>query len=254
MTTAEDRRRILTIERLAARAWPPKETREHEGWVFRQIGGFTHRANSVLAIAAAEDQDVEAAIEAAEAFYKSHGQEACFQIPDITAPEDLDHRLQSRGYDDLSPTDVMWCPLDELTLPGGGNLKVVHSSVADDDWIAVRAADLRPGEEGLLRELAARVPARCIFATAYDGEKPVGAGMMVLEEGWAGLFALEAVAAARRRGVGRAVFRSLTDWARENGALRYYLQVEQRNPPARQLFTKAGFRKSHAYHYRSKVV
>jgi ribosomal protein S18 acetylase RimI-like enzyme len=78
--------------------------------------------------------------------------------------------------------------------------------------------------------------------------------MMVVEDGWAGLFALQATTAARRRGVGKAVFRALVDGARAVGAHCLYLQVEQGNTPAQTLFRSLGFRRSHGYHYRTRAV
>ncbi len=252
--SAEERARILEIEAMAARAWPAATTEPHDGWVFRAIGGFTNRANSGLAIAFDRGKDVDAAIETAEAFYRSRRQECCFMIPPVTVPPDLDARLAARGYRSISPTDVMWHPEIALDFGAVADVAIDLSADVSEDWIAVRAETMTDGETALLRDLTGRVPGPRLFAVAYDGGTPVGAGMMVVDDGWAGLFALQAVTAARRRGIGRAVFRALADGARNTGAERLYLQVEQGNTPAQTLFRSLGFRLSHGYHYRTKAV
>jgi ribosomal protein S18 acetylase RimI-like enzyme len=71
------------------------------------------------------------------------------------------------------------------------------------------------------------------------------------ERGWAGIFCLATAAHARRRGVARAVIHALTGWATERGARRIYLLVERDNAPARALYARTGFSRSHGYHYRA---
>jgi GNAT superfamily N-acetyltransferase len=252
--SADERARILTIEGLAARAWPAAESETYAGWVFRCIGGFTHRANSVFAVSFKPGHDVDDAIAAAEAFYRHRRQECCFMIPAFTEPPDLDRWLDERGYRAISPTDVMWHPDAKLDFDAIAPLDIRIDVDVTDDWIAVRAETLEANEIRLLRDLTGRVPQPRLFAVAYDGGTPVGAGMMVVEDDWAGLFALQAATSARRHGIGKAVFRTLVDGARAAGAQRLYLQVEQGNMPAQTLFRSLGFRLSHGYHYRTRAV
>jgi ribosomal protein S18 acetylase RimI-like enzyme len=58
-------------------------------------------------------------------------------------------------------------------------------------------------------------------------------------------------ASARRRGIASHVVHALTTWAVEHGARRLYLQVESTNAAAHALYGRAGFTRSHGYHYRT---
>ena len=54
-----------------------------------------------------------------------------------------------------------------------------------------------------------------------------------------------------RMPIGKATFRVTgARWAARKGAGRLYLQVEDGNDAALRLYTRAGFTRSHGYHYR----
>lgn len=55
----------------------------------------------------------------------------------------------------------------------------------------------------------------------------------------------------RRRGIAGHVVQALTRWAVERGARRLYLQVESAKGPAHAFYERAGFTRSHGYHYRA---
>jgi GNAT superfamily N-acetyltransferase len=75
-------------------------------------------------------------------------------------------------------------------------------------------------------------------------------GLFVTDAGWAGVFAMATRPEYRGQGIATAVLGTGARWAQEQGATRLYLQVEDDNPPARALYTGAGFVRSHGYHYR----
>ena len=88
--------------------------------------------------------------------------------------------------------------------------------------------------------------------TAYArAAEDLGVGLAVCERGWAGLFCVATAAGARRRGIAGHVVHALTRWAVERGARRLYLQVESANAPPTPSTTRAGFTRSHGYHYRA---
>ena len=66
-------------------------------------------------------------------------------------------------------------------------------------------------------------------------------------DGYLGLFAVETVEAARRRGLAQQVMGALARWAGEVGARTAYLQVESTNTVAVALYAKLGFRTHHRY-------
>ena len=82
----------------------------------------------------------------------------------------------------------------------------------------------------------------------------VGAGFVVVERGWAGVFGMGTAPAARRRGVASAILYALARHACVSGATQLYLQVEEGNAAARALYSRAGFAAAYRYHYRSLGV
>jgi GNAT superfamily N-acetyltransferase len=65
--------------------------------------------------------------------------------------------------------------------------------------------------------------------------------------GWLGLFAIETVPSARRRGLAGQALGVLARWARSEGAEHAFLQVEQHNSAAVTLYAKLGFSTHHRY-------
>ena len=74
----------------------------------------------------------------------------------------------------------------------------------------------------------------------------------MLDDGWAGVFGMATVPAARRTGAARAVLGALAAWAAERGAVGLYLQVEGDNAPALRLYESAGFAEAARYSYRTR--
>jgi ribosomal protein S18 acetylase RimI-like enzyme len=100
-----------------------------------------------------------------------------------------------------------------------------------------------------------RALAPIVFAaTAHaDGRaEPVGIGFAVVERGWVGYYGIGTVVDVRRRGVGTAVMRALTERAVENGASRAYLQVDRENAGAHAMYARLAFTRSYGYHYRRR--
>jgi N-acetylglutamate synthase len=59
---------------------------------------------------------------------------------------------------------------------------------------------------------------------------------------------------ARRRGAAGQVLAAIAAWAAQQSAPRLYLQVEQSNVPATQLYRACGFTEIATYHYRVRDV
>jgi len=54
----------------------------------------------------------------------------------------------------------------------------------------------------------------------------------------------------RKKGYGTHLISSMLGWARESGARHAYIQVVERNSPARRLYGKLGFQEMYRYWYR----
>jgi ribosomal protein S18 acetylase RimI-like enzyme len=95
-----------------------------------------------------------------------------------------------------------------------------------------------------------RITLEKAFATAVQGETIVGTGIAVVDGNWLGLFGLITDEAVRRQGIATAITQSLILWGINRGATDGYLQVEERNEPAKALYSSLGFEETYTYWYR----
>jgi ribosomal protein S18 acetylase RimI-like enzyme len=234
----------MLIEELAARAWPAAEAHRADGWLLRHTPALTRRrSNSALPL---DDPDVlDPAV--VEAFYARRGGRPLVQVAPVEHHARLDERLARCGWSVEGATDVLVAAVDDVLAcmrPGA----VALSRRADADWVAAWAAcEGRADAAQHRHEVLARIQPPAAYALARDR---AGVGLCVCERGWAGLFSIATARHARRRGVAQAIVHALAHWAAQRGARRVYLQVEVDNAPAHALYARAGFTRSHSYHYR----
>jgi predicted GNAT family acetyltransferase len=88
------------------------------------------------------------------------------------------------------------------------------------------------------------------FASVREGGATIAIGRIAAAAGWAGLTAIETDPDHRRRGLATAVSAALAALAVSRGATGLYLQVEDDNAAAHQLYAGMGFADHHRYHYR----
>jgi ribosomal protein S18 acetylase RimI-like enzyme len=126
----------------------------------------------------------------------------------------------------------------------------VHlSQTPGEDWLALaaeRKGGLPAAALHILWPGSLTAPRQVRFASVYDGSL-VAAARGVVDGDWLGLSLVEVVPAARRRGLARAVTGALAGWARDAGATRAYLQVEEHNEAAVALYASMGFTTHHRY-------
>jgi ribosomal protein S18 acetylase RimI-like enzyme len=237
------------FDRLVAAAWPAPHIERLGGWWLRYAAGVTKRANSVLPLG--DPGDLRTAIDGAESFYAARDLPTVFSIGDGAWPG-LDGVLGAGGYEVVDPTLVM-----TADLPGrsDGPLPNEHGPVSIDHfpsraWLGLwSSVDGRHGDQlAVAGKILTGVPASYVRLAAGQA---VGRG--VAQGEWYGIYCMAVAPAARRRGLGRAVLRTLLAVARREGARRAYLAVVERNEPARRLYEREGFRVAGRYHYRVKI-
>jgi N-acetylglutamate synthase len=232
--------------------WPPREVHDVDGWRVGLSGGFTRRANSVLALD--EPRDLTAALAEVEQVYARAGQPAVFRVCVQSEPEDLDRILARRGYREVAPTLVMVrSDLDAVAAPfDSTGLECTVSDAPDADWLS-RWLDVKssaPVDHGVAAALV--TGARALYLTARDGYGPVGVIRAALVDDWVALACLAVDVRARRRGIGRALTRAALHAAVQQGARRAFLQVEESNEPAIEMYSSLGFTPAERYHYRQR--
>ena len=236
----------VVLEPIADRAWPARERSALGGWRLNAADGWSMRSNACWPLSA-PDRDVEAAIDAAEAWLSSRGLPPRFKLTDgATAPDDLPERLARRGYVDRKKTLVMVGPA-----LGRPDPDVTLSAAPNDRFEAVFTAsaggNLADARERL--ETLARIPAPARFAQLdVDGE-PAALGASAVEGEWAGIFGMRTAPEHRRKGLARRVLGALLAEVATLGAAQAYLQVEAENAPAIALYELEGFKPAYSYRY-----
>ena len=238
--------------RAESAVWPPLESHDVDGWQVGLSGGFTRRANSVLA--AREPRDVTAAVKEVEQLYAHAGQPAVFRVCAQSEPEDLDDVLSRRGYREVAPTLVMVRrDLPDVAAPwDSAGLQCVVREHPDEEWLT-RWLDVRSSAPVDHATAAALVGgARAVYLTAGDGFGPVGVIRAAFVDDWVALSCLAVDVRARRRGVGRALTGAALHEAVARGATRAFLQVEESNEGAIEMYAGLGFTPAERYHYRQR--
>jgi GNAT superfamily N-acetyltransferase len=257
-----DHRRPSATERLeviAARGWPAPDTERLGDWWLRAAGGWTSRANSVLAVGD-PGLPMAGAVDAVSRWYAARD-----LPPAITVPLPLGGRvmpvLDRFGWRSAPRVDVCTSPLAPLVgtaavPPLVGTTALPPLVDADGAvrldaqpplaWLAVVAAarGLPPAAGHVLTA----VP-QVRFAGGYadDGGTAVAIGRGVVVEGWLGIALLNVDPAHRRRGWARRIIGALASWAAGAGAARAYVQVEADNAEAHALYDELGFEVHHGY-------
>jgi N-acetylglutamate synthase len=228
-------------------AWPSLRTLTCNGWIFRQAGGYTKRANSANALAARGDFALTLA--SARKFYDSFDCPTIFRLTPLAGPEP-DGILASLSFEVVDETLVMNAHIPADLKPVSG---FAVSATCPEDWEAGYAAahsqdaTQRQGHRAILKSIA---PLPTAFASIHEEGRPVAFGLGVIERGRLGLFDIVTAPSERRRGTARQLVGGLLHWGESQGAHTAWLSVIHANTSAVALYRNFGFTENYRYHYR----
>ncbi len=257
---------LHALESAAFAAWPALDEAVLAGWRVRHADGYTQRANSANATAAAAPLD-DALVGAIEAAYRARGRPAIFRLASLTEHVEADdRRLADLGYRFCDVSLVMTRRLDGSDdSPDGREADGARPSTsmamrratldtAPDAaaWLAAYRAITGasgPGQDTHLRMLQA-----IRGATAYgwhrDPARAIACALAVAQDGLLGLFDVATHVDHRRAGLSTQLCHGLMAWGRVRGATQAYLQVVAANANAIRLYERLGFRRAYHYWYR----
>jgi GNAT superfamily N-acetyltransferase len=233
---------LKTLQEYAARAQPAAHVEEAGGWWLR------HSPDDAWWVSAVLPHDREDRVALAEEFCAERGSGARFQITPGVCAEDLDARLDGRGY----------TRGHDMSLQIASTAEVLRQSHADagevsgrptDEWLAAWQA-VTTRDVSAERDLLSRVEHPSAYAYAEVDGQVVAVGRAVAEQGWAGVFGMATLPHARGQGAARSVLAALASWAAAREANHLYLQMEKANTMAFRLYERTGFREVCTYHYR----
>jgi len=237
----------LEVEQVAALGWRAVDTARLGDWLLRASGGFTSRANSVLAIGD-PGRPLDEALASVKAWYADRHLPANIQVPEGAGNDGLAEQLRDRGWQ-VSPgvhvmTGEIAHSLRALPAPA---YEVRIEAEPDDAWMGCYA---RVGNEvsAVARQLLTNHPA-AIFASIRERDEVVAIARSAIDGKWAGLFAVEVMPDHRRRGLGAVVSVGALREAARRGARRSYLQCSIDNTAAVELYTRLNLKVHHNYVY-----
>lgn len=241
---------ITMYEELSMNAFPAIKTQLHDGWILRFANGYTNRANSVNPLYH-ETLPVEEKLGFCEDIYSSEGLPTVYKITPRSAGV-LDGILDTRGYEKVTPTNIMIkkLPTHALSESGAVITDKINTKWQDSYFRLNGVKDDFIIKTG--KAIQDRIINKTICASIEERDVIAACGLCVVERGYAGLFDITVGSDFRRRGLGFDICSSLLAEASRSGAKFAYLQVVVSNEPAVALYRKLGFEFYYQYWYRVK--
>lgn len=241
---------IEALERACLEAWPAKTRMTRHGWEHCASSGKSGRVNCVWTLSWTEDAPVERAIAESEGWCEAHGVAPVFKLTDgLTQPFDLPLALSAAGYEPRTETLIMTAPISLGPAPRAA--VEIYDTANEHVWSPISqtatAADYIERSD-----IVRRIVAPHVFALNRTEGAPACTGMGVLSGELVGIYLMRTAPYARRQGYARQVLRALTHWGATHEAHTAYLQVEEANEAAVNLYASEGFTIATRYRYWSK--
>lgn len=240
-------------EHRAAGSWSAAVVEPLGDWLLRASGGYSTRANSVLACGdpGLPFADAEARL---RDFYARHGLPACAQV---VVGGDEQQAFEAAGWTSARPGEADTVFEIASVAQASRRARTLlpdarpEGSVRAATWSGWLADDARTLEAG--GEAVALLERPTTVGFAAVGDPVVAKGRVALcgpgAEDWAGISNVWVDPAHRRRGLALVIMDHLLTWAAERGATTAFLQVRGDNPPAMSLYERLGFLTHHEYRY-----
>ncbi len=236
------------IEELSLNASGAFQSLLYDGWLLGFRPGPTKRLRCVNAFYSTS-LPLAAKVAYCVDFYRSVRLPAIFRMLPFSQPAELDAYLEHLGWAKFERTLVMRADVSAPSQHAPpGEVEIVDVP----HWVEATAAllDLAGDARSAGIDRAKAYPLPHAGAIVRDGSEVVACGLVKLEGDYAGLFALHTAPTRRRRGLGRAIVRTLIGEASRRGARAAYLQVTADNDAALALYRRFGFETVYDYWYR----
>jgi GNAT superfamily N-acetyltransferase len=242
--------RIRQIEAAGFRAWPAASVTYDGAWMVRLTASHpAKRLNSVNSLDPGDTKDIGQRLARAAQKFRAYGRPLTIRVTPLTAPE-ISTYCDENGWSRIGASLVLEAPinkqalsnvLDQLPVRDIG--RFVEAAISTGSVIAENRA-------GLSEIISAVEPVKGLFLREIDA-RPVASLVCVQEGELAGFFEVATRADVRRQGHGSALILAAMKWAAGQGARKAWLQVEEANNPALQLYQQLGFVPFYRYHYRT---
>jgi GNAT superfamily N-acetyltransferase len=230
-------------DHLAAPGWPAAEQEQLGDWLLRASGGFSSRANSVLAVG---DPGVplDDAVAHVEEWYAAR---SLRPRAHVLPGSDQMHAFEDAAWAPYETTSLMLASLSRVVRRlDAPDVVVAESRRIDDGWLATDERAARYGDAARAVMEAGDVT---LATVRDDGGEVVARGRGTVHGDWCGVSGLWTREDRRGEGLSRAVLAALLERGAEAGATTAYLQVVESNETARGLYEALGWAEHHQYVY-----
>lgn len=238
---------IATFERAGLAAWPGIEVEWDGAWVRRAAGGYTKRANSLQCFDVSDGDNVEARLDAAQAWFAARELPVVVRTTPLASGA-LNAALNARGWATVDHSHLYAMPLDEHEPDPEGRL----FELLDPEFLAAQQ-ELRGYSDENVARLRALLAVMAVPATGvvvYRDGQAVASGLMAIGEGIVVTGNVITDTTRRRQGLAAAMMRTGLAWAKEAGATVAALNVQADNPAAKALYGSLGYVYQYDYTYR----
>jgi N-acetylglutamate synthase len=237
------------LEELALTTWPALQQWLYDGWVVRVAGGHTKRANSINPLYPSHHDPSDKIVQC-EQWYAAANLPTIFRLNAHTAPVELDHLLDARGYRQVDPSLTLHRRLDTWTVPS--DLRGTLRSEQLPDWLAhyCQLSGKAPAQQQTHTAILQATPEPRIFATLWDQDQAVACALGVFSARALSIVDVVTSAQHRQQGYATSLLCQIFAWAQQIGASDVALQVQGDNTAARALYAGLGFQEGYSYWYR----
>lgn len=249
--TKEMNDKIRFFEEMAANAHVALNVMQYDGWLLRFAQGHTNRANSISTLYPSTI-DLDDKISYCEGYYKKQNLPCVFKITDQDI--ELNASLQKRGYEAVTPTDVMLLDLSGQSYQEGA---CVFSKEPTEAWLSsyfLYEGITDEARQDIFRQMLSKVQVDTIYCSLLHDGKVVACASAAIEQGYMLLQNVVVNPEFRGCGFGKMLCRALISKAKECGARYSYLQVVKSNEAALSMYTKLGYEKVYSYWYMKKEI
>lgn len=247
---------VEDLERVMIGAWPPLERASLGQWVLRAGLGFTARSNSALAVGSPGRTLPDALVDIAE-WYDQRGLRPLLTVPvphvEALAGDPVVQAALAAGWRTGEPVLVQTAATREVRQVTAPEEPVEVGTAMTEDWYAALTS-YRTAPRAAAGAVLHGSPEQRFALVRGPGGQAVGIARLGVSDGWGGIGAMWVAPHARRRGVARALVRSLAAEADALGCVSLHLQVEASNTTAVEVYARVGFTTHHAYAYLSPGV
>ena len=273
MFEADMKKEIQKFEEMCLNGHVALNTLLYDGWLLKFSEGYTGRANSV-SVFYPSSMPFTDKVPFCEQMYKQQGLPCQFKITELDT--ELNDFLANRGYEIVTPSDLMVCDLscpvepDNYTSsPDNEKSSLDNDTSAPDDDAQIEYIFSTSPEEWLplffkiheindahnqdvYTRMLAKLLVDTIYCTVLYKGSPAACSSAAIENGYLLLQNVIVSSELRGHGLGKKVCSAILEKAKTAGAHHSYLQVVQTNTIAMNLYKKLGFEKLYSYWYMKK--